>query len=54
MMRSHTMNCWNLVAQLLLGDTVPEVAVTFSRIKAQASPFNSASVGSLIIASRDE
>jgi hypothetical protein len=54
MMRSDTMNCCNLIAQLLLGDTAPEVAVTFSRLKAQATPFNSAAVGSLIIANRDE
>jgi hypothetical protein len=47
MMRNDTMNCWNLIAQFLLGDTASEVAVTFSRLEAQASRYNPSAVSSL-------
>jgi hypothetical protein len=54
MMRNDTMNCCNSIAQFLLGDTASEVAVTFSRLEAQASRYNPAAVGSLVTANRNE
>jgi hypothetical protein len=54
MMRNDTMNCCNSIAQFLLGDTASGIAVTFSRLEAQASRYNPAAVGSLFTANRDE